>query len=144
MIRNTFYFMLKALFVLETFTFLSQIFMYLEIKGLIRKLMLISKFMISLTGQQIITMHTFPNFSKSKGKQTMKFGQIIELNMRNISREKLFVFVRNTLFGDTFYLIFCMICEEKRCSRYILLSEQSILLNFQIIFSLPDLSAPWF
>ena len=118
--------------------------MYLEIKGLIRKLMLISKFMISLTGQKIITMHTFPNFSKSKGSQTMKFGQIIELNMRNIFREKSFVFVRNMLLVHTFYLIFCMICEGKRCSRYILLSEQNILPDFQIKFLLPVSSAPWF
>ena len=29
-----------------------------------------------------------PNISKSKGNQTMKFGQLIEYNMRNIFLEK--------------------------------------------------------
>ena len=51
--------------------------------GLIRKLRLISKFMISHTGQQIMC-----NISKSKGNQTMKLGRLIEHNMRNIFLEK--------------------------------------------------------
>ena len=29
-------------------------------------------------------MHTLPNISRSKGNQTMRFGQLIEYNMRNI------------------------------------------------------------
>ena len=29
-----------------------------------------------------------PNISRSKGKKTMKFGHLIECNMRNISLEK--------------------------------------------------------
>ena len=29
-------------------------------------------------------LHIFPKFSKSKGKQAMRFGQLIEYNMRNI------------------------------------------------------------
>ena len=34
--------------------------------------------MTSQTGQQIITIHPLPNTSRSKGNQTMKFGQLIE------------------------------------------------------------------
>ena len=33
-------------------------------------------------------MHILPNFSRSEGKQTMKFGQLIEYNMRNNFLEK--------------------------------------------------------
>ena len=33
-------------------------------------------------------MHILPNISRSKSKQTMKLGQLIEYNMRNIFLEK--------------------------------------------------------
>ena len=33
-------------------------------------------------------MHILPNISRSKGNQTMKFGQLIECNMKNIFLEK--------------------------------------------------------
>ena len=33
-------------------------------------------------------MHIFPNISRSKGNQAMKFGQLIEYGMRNIFIEK--------------------------------------------------------
>ena len=35
-------------------------------------------------GLQAITIHIFPNISRSKGNQTMKFGQIKEFNQINI------------------------------------------------------------
>ena len=35
-------------------------------------------------------MHILPNISRSKGNQTMKFGQLIECNIRNIFLEKSF------------------------------------------------------
>ena len=44
--------------------------------------------MTSQTGLQIITIHIFPIISRSKGNQTMKFGPLIEHNMRNIFLEK--------------------------------------------------------
>ena len=44
--------------------------------------------MTSQTGQQIITIHLFPNISIIKGNETMKFGQLIEYNMKNIFLEK--------------------------------------------------------
>ena len=45
--------------------------------------------MTSRTGQQIITIHTLLNISRSKGNQTMKFGQLVEFKMKNIFLEKL-------------------------------------------------------
>ena len=38
--------------------------------------------------KQTIATHIFPNTSRSKGTQTMKFGQLIEYNMRNTYLEK--------------------------------------------------------
>ena len=35
-----------------------------------------------------LTIHILPNVSRNKGNQTMKFGQLIEYNMRNIFFEK--------------------------------------------------------
>ena len=40
--------------------------------------------MTSQTGQKIITKHVLSNISRSKGKQTIKFGQLIEHSMRNV------------------------------------------------------------
>ena len=50
---------------------------------MIRKLRIISKFMTSQTGQQIIAIHILTNIPRSKEKQGMKFGQLIEYNVRN-------------------------------------------------------------
>ena len=36
------------------------------------------------TWLQTIAIHIFPNISRSKSKQTMKLGQLIEYNKRNI------------------------------------------------------------
>ena len=44
--------------------------------------------MTSQPGQQIIVKHILPNISRSKGTQTIKFGQLIERNMTNIFFEK--------------------------------------------------------
>ena len=81
--KNAFYFSLKALFILKIFKFLSQLFDHVEKNGLIRKIRLILKFMTSQPGKQAITIHILPNISKSKDNQTMKFGKLIECNMRN-------------------------------------------------------------
>ena len=56
--------------------------------GSIRKIRLLSKSMTSQPGQQTIAIHILPNISRSKGNQAMKFGQLIEYNMRNIFLEK--------------------------------------------------------
>ena len=55
-----------------------------------RKLRLISKFMTSQTGKETIAIGIMPNNSRSKGNQTVKFGQLIEFNMRDIFVEKSF------------------------------------------------------
>ena len=44
--------------------------------------------MTSQSGKQTIAIHILPNMSRSKGNQTMKFGQLIEYKMRNIFLEK--------------------------------------------------------
>ena len=38
-------------------------------------------------GKQIITIYLLPNISRIKGNQTVKLGQLIEYNMRNIFLE---------------------------------------------------------
>ena len=44
--------------------------------------------MTSQPGSQIILIHILPNISRRKGNQTMKCGQLIEYNMRNIFLKK--------------------------------------------------------
>ena len=44
--------------------------------------------MTSHSGKQTVAMHTLPNISRSKNNQTMKFGLLIENNMRHIFLEK--------------------------------------------------------
>ena len=43
-----------------------------------------SKFMASQPGLQTLVTHMLPNILQSKDNQTMKFGQLIEYNKRNI------------------------------------------------------------
>ena len=38
--------------------------------------------MTLLGGKQAVVIHVYPNISKSKGIQTVKFGHLIEYNMR--------------------------------------------------------------
>ena len=40
------------------------------------------------TGQQIITIHILPNISKYRDNQGMKFGPLIEYNVKNIFLQK--------------------------------------------------------
>ena len=44
--------------------------------------------MTSQPGKQTIAIHILSNFSRSKGNQTMIFGQSIEYNMKNIFLKK--------------------------------------------------------
>ena len=44
--------------------------------------------MTSQPGKQRIAIHIFTNISRSKDNRTIKFGQLIEYNMRNIFLEK--------------------------------------------------------
>ena len=45
---------------------------------------------MSQPAQQTITIHILANISRSKGNQTLKFGQLIEYNLKNIFLEKSF------------------------------------------------------
>ena len=40
------------------------------------------------SGKQTIAIQILPNISRSKSNQTVKFGQLIDYNMRNIFLEK--------------------------------------------------------
>ena len=83
MIKNTIYFMLKVLFVLKMFKFFSWLFDHVGKRLNIRKVEFISKFITSQTSKQMITIHILLKISITEGNQEMKFGQLIEYNMRN-------------------------------------------------------------
>ena len=51
---------------------------------------IISNFITPQPGSQLIAIHILPNISRSKDNQTMKFGQLVEYNMRNIFLQKLY------------------------------------------------------
>ena len=57
---------------------------------LIRRFRLISNFVTSQAGQKIIAIHIRPNITRSKDNQTMKLGQSVEYNVRNIFSQKAF------------------------------------------------------
>ena len=59
--------------------------------------------MASKTVQQVIAINIMPNISRSKGNQTMKFGQLIESNMRNIFFEKTYTKCRREASLRPFY-----------------------------------------
>ena len=58
--------------------------------NLIRKMRLISKFMTSQTREHTVAIHILPNISRSASNQAMKFGRLIEYNIRNLFLEKLY------------------------------------------------------
>ena len=74
MMKNSFYFILKALFVLKIFNFL-----FIQKNGLIRKIRLISKCMTSQLVQQTVAIHILCNISQTKSNQAVEFGKVIEL-----------------------------------------------------------------
>ena len=85
LMKNAFYFTLKALFVLKIFRFFLD-FLVMYRNGLIKMIKLISNFFTAwLTNYR--NTH-IANISRSKGNQTMKFGLLIQCNMRNIFLEK--------------------------------------------------------
>ena len=78
--KDAFYLILKTLIVLKIFECLPWLFVYVEKKGVIRKIRLFSKF---TTSQSTITIYILSDISWSKGKQTMKFGQVIDHNKKS-------------------------------------------------------------
>ena len=84
----------------------------MEQNGLIRKIRLISDFMTSQPGYQAIVIHILPNIWRSKGNQTMTFGQLIECNMTNIFIEKSYT----KCGGETSHRLFS---EKLKLSKYL-------------------------
>ena len=58
--------------------------------------------MTSKSCYQTIAIHILPNISRSKGNQAMKFGQLIEYNMRKIFVENHTQNVLEKLFQDPY------------------------------------------
>ena len=76
------------LFLLSRYLNFCLDFFVKQKNGLIRKIRLISKFMMPQPGKHTIAIHILPNISRSKCNQTMKLGQLLAYNMRNIFLEK--------------------------------------------------------
>ena len=87
MMRNAFYFTLKALFVLEIFQILFWVFGYVGIQHDERAKV---NFKISYVSNWIktITIHMLPDISRSQGNLTTKFVPLIEYDIRNFLVEK--------------------------------------------------------
>ena len=88
LMKNAFYFTSKALFVLKIFKLLSWLFGHVA-KRLEKRDQVDFKF-YDATAWLTIVIHILPNISRGKSNQTVKFGQLIECNMRNIFHEKLY------------------------------------------------------
>ena len=57
---------------------------------MIRTIRFVSKFMTSQPGKQTIAKHILSNISRSKSNHTMKFGQVVEYNIRKIFLKNLY------------------------------------------------------
>ena len=93
--KNAFHIILKALFALKVFKSFFQFFVYLEkrldekekaknVKMYIISIITISKCVTLQPGKEIIAIHILPNISRNEAIQKLKFGQLIEHNIRNI------------------------------------------------------------
>ena len=87
LMKSAFYFASKA-FPLSRYLSFCLDFFVLYQNGLVKKIRLISNFLTSQTGKQTFAIHILPIISRRKSNQTMKFGQLIECNMRYIFLEK--------------------------------------------------------
>ena len=81
MMKNSFYFILNALFILKYLNFRPNFFDQVG-KRLDKKAKVNVRICDVTEGQQIIVIHILPNISRRKVNQTLKFGQLIEYNMR--------------------------------------------------------------
>ena len=72
MMKNVFYLILKALFVLEIFKFLSWLLGHVEKTTWLER------------SGYLKYIHILPNISRSKCNQSVQFGQLIEYHKRNI------------------------------------------------------------
>ena len=85
MMKNAFYFTLKALSVLKILKFLSLLFGYVK-----KQLDLKDKVNFKIYGVTAwkinIAIHILPNISRRKGDLIIKFSQLMEYDKSNISR----------------------------------------------------------
>ena len=88
MMKNVFYFIWRAFFVLERFKYLSWLFSHIK-NGLIRRISLISKFMTLQPGQQKNKLHILPSISQWLDKQTIKQEIIFFKNHAKIEAGRL-------------------------------------------------------
>ena len=90
MMKNAFYFTLKALFVLKIFNFLSLVFGYVgkrfDLKDKVNFKIYGVTTWLTINCYTLIAQY----ISRSKGNQAMKFGQLLENNMKNIFSDKIF------------------------------------------------------
>ena len=88
MIKNIFYFNFNFFLFSRYLKFCADRFSHVvkQLDG--KAIRLILKFMMSSTVKQTITIHIFSNISRCKDNQTMKFGELIEYNVRNIFLQK--------------------------------------------------------
>ena len=84
MMKNAFYFTLKALSVLKIFNFLSLVFGYVgkrfDLKDKVNFKIYGVTTWLTINCYTLIAQY----ISRSKGNQAMKFGQLIENNMKNV------------------------------------------------------------
>ena len=87
MMKNAFYFIWKAPFVLKMFKLLSWLFRYVEKTALLEDKFNLKTYYVTTWLTKSYN-YTFPNISRSKGSETLKFGQVKEYNKRNIFLQK--------------------------------------------------------
>ena len=81
--KNAFYFLLKALFVLKLFKFLSRLLGYVEKNGLIRKDQINFK-IYDVTTWLTNNYNIFIAQYLTKQRHQLEFGHLVECNKRNI------------------------------------------------------------
>ena len=72
----------------DNYVFVMTFWSYRK-NGLIRKIRLTAKFMMSQPGLQTIAIHILTNISRSKGNQAMKLGHLTQCHKRNNFLQKL-------------------------------------------------------
>ena len=77
-------------------------FLVIQKNALIKTIRLISKFVTSQPGKETFAMHILPSISKSKGNQTMKFGQLINITWGTFFFKKHTQIVLEILFPGPF------------------------------------------
>ena len=100
--KQAFYIPLKVLFVFKMIKFLPGL-LAMQKDGLIGKVRLISKTMTSQPGKPTFAIKILCNISRSKSNQEIKFGQLIEYNIKNIFLKKSYT----KCGGETIRGLFC-------------------------------------